>query len=114
MFGERPRRLYGEGEIPRQSGCGRNGKKKREGLRMGGKKMDGTSIGTVAAYTALFLRSMGALTAHSVQSTDLHVIDRYVEGIKVGHVALYTVMFGKQKLLWYETLKEAIDAAEIA
>jgi hypothetical protein len=52
--------------------------KKSKSRRRGGKKVDGESTGTVdfvvAAYTALFLHDMGAPTAHSVQSSDLHVI----------------------------------------
>jgi hypothetical protein len=84
-------------------------------LCMGGKKkVDGKSTGTVAAYTALFLSYLRALTAHDVQSSDIHVIGRYVEGIKRGHEALYRVMLGDRKMLWCETLEEAINAAEMA
>jgi hypothetical protein len=88
--------------------------KKWKALRMRGKKAKGKSPGTVAAYTALFLRYLAAFSAHGVQSSDVHVIGRYVEGIKMEHEALYTVMLGAQMLLLYETLQEAIDAAEIA
>ena len=83
-------------------------------LCMGGKKVDGKSTGSVAAYTALFLRHLTAVSEHGAQSSDAHVIGRYVEGIKMGREALYTVMFGERKLLLYETLQEAIDAAKIA
>ena len=88
-------------------------------LRMGVKNVDGSETGgkstwTVMAYTALFLRYMRGLTSHSVQTNDVLVIDRYVAGIKSGYEALYKVMLGVQKVLWFDTLKEAIDAAEIA
>jgi hypothetical protein len=88
--------------------------RKRRALRMRGRKAGGKSAGTVAAYTALFLRDLAAFSAHGVQSSDLLVIERYVEGIEMGHVALYTVMFGRRKLLLYDTLQEAIDAASLA
>ena len=88
--------------------------KKWTSLRMGGRKVKGKSTGTVAAYTALFLRCLRAFTAHDVQSSDVDVMGRYVAGIRLGHVALYRVMVGKQQLLLYETLQEAIDAAEHA
>ena len=90
-----------------------------EALRMGVKNIDGSESGgkstwTVMAYTALFLHYMRALTAHSVQTTDVLVIIKYVGGIKSGYDALYKVMLGVQKVLWFDTLKEAIEAAEIA
>jgi hypothetical protein len=88
-------------------------------LRMGVKSTDGTVTGgkstaTVAAYTALFIQYMRALTAHNVNTSDILVIDRYVDGIKLGYEELYTVMLGEQKVLWFDSLTEAIDAAEIA
>jgi hypothetical protein len=90
-----------------------------QSLRMGVKNVDGSETGgkstwTVMAYTALFLHYMRALTVHSVQTTDILVIDRYVAGIKAGYEALYKVMLGVQRVLWFDSLKEAIDAAEVA
>ena len=88
-------------------------------LRMGVKNVDGSEVGgkstwTVASYTALFLHYMRALTSHSVQTDDRLVIDRYVEGIRTGYDALFKVMMGVQKVLWFDTLREAMDAAEVA
>jgi hypothetical protein len=90
-----------------------------QALRMGVKNADGSETGgkatwTVAAYTVLFLKYMRQLTPHSIQTDEIVIIDRYVAGIKVGYEALYKVMLGVQKVLWFDTLKEAIDAAEIA
>ena len=75
--------------------------------------MGGKSTWTVASYTALFLHYMRA-TSHSVQTDDRLVIDRYVEGIRTGYDALFKVMMGVQKVLWFDTLREAMDAAEVA
>jgi hypothetical protein len=87
-----------------------------EVLRMGVKNADGSEIGgkstrTVAAYSALFLHYMRALTTHSVLTEDLLVINRYVGGIRIGYDALYKVILGVHKVLWYDTLQEAIEAA---
>ena len=88
-------------------------------LRMGVRNVDGSEVGgkstwTVSSYNALFLHYMRALTSHSVQTEDRLVIDRYVDGIRIGYDALYKVMMGVQKILHYETLREAMDAAEVA
>jgi len=90
-----------------------------QALRMGVKNKDGSETGgkstwTVSAYTDLFLNYMRYLTSHTVNTTDILVIDRYVLGIKVGYDALYKVMLGVQKVLRYETLAEAIEGAHIA
>ena len=87
-----------------------------EALRMGTKNADGSETGgkatwTVAAYSSLFLHYLRALTTHSVMTEDLLVINRYVTGIKLGYEALYKVMLGVQKVLWYDNLQEAIEAA---
>jgi hypothetical protein len=90
-----------------------------QALRMGVKNVDGSETGgkstwTVLAYTTLFLKYMRALTPHSIQTEEIVIIDRYVAGIKIGYETLYKVMLGVQKVLWFDTLKEAMDAAEIA
>jgi hypothetical protein len=90
-----------------------------EALRMGVKNADGSETGgkstwTVAAYTAQFLQFMRALTSHSPATSDLLVINRYVTGIRLGYESLWKVMLGVQKVLWYETLQEAIEAAHQA
>jgi hypothetical protein len=90
-----------------------------QALRMGVKNADGTETGgkstwSVAAYTALFIKYMRALTSHSIQTGEVVIIDRYVGGIKSGYEILYKAMLGVQKILWFDTLREAIDAAEIA
>jgi hypothetical protein len=90
-----------------------------QALRMGVKNVDGSETGgkatwTVLAYTTLFLKYMRHLTPHSVQTQEIVIIDRYVAGIKSGYDALYKVMLGVQRVLWFDTLKEAMDAAEIA
>ena len=87
-----------------------------EVMRMGVKNADGSDTGgkstyTVAAYTTLFMHYMRALTSHSVVTADLLVINRYVAGIRLGWEPLYKVMLGVQKVLWYDTLQEAIEAA---
>jgi len=90
-----------------------------QALRMGVKNVDGSETGgkstwTVIAYNTLFLKYMRALTSHSIQTEEIVIIDRYVNGIKVGYETLYKTMLGAQKVLWFDTLKEAMDAAEIA
>jgi hypothetical protein len=90
-----------------------------QALRMGVKNADGSETGgkatwTVAAYTALFLKCMRQLTTHSIQTTEVVIIDRYVAGIKQGYETLWRVMLGVQQVLWYDTLMEAIDGAENA
>ena len=99
---------------PRSGARPSSGDERWSTLRMGGKKAGGKSTATVAAYTALFLRCLTAVSADGAQSSDLHVIGCYVGGIKMGRGALYTAMLGVHKLLLYETLQEAIDAAQIA
>lgn len=90
-----------------------------QALRMGIKNKDGSETGgkstwTVSAYTDLFLTYMRYLTSHTVNTTDILVIDRYVLGIKVGYDALYKAMLGVQRVLRFETLAEAIEGAHIA
>jgi hypothetical protein len=87
-----------------------------EVLRMGIRNTDGSESGgkatyTVAAYTDQFLHYMRALTVHSVVTTDLLVINRYVAGIRLGWESLYKVMLGVQRVLWFDSLQEAIEAA---
>jgi hypothetical protein len=89
-------------------------------LRMGTKNADGTESGgkstrTVKAYTAEFVRLMRALApGHGLQTTDLLIKDRYLQGIKVGYPSLYAVMLGNDKVLRYETLNDAIEGAQMA
>jgi hypothetical protein len=89
-------------------------------LRMGTKNADGTETGgkstrTVKSYTAEFIRLMRALMpGHGIQTTDLLVKDRYEQGIKSGYPALYAVMLGRDQVLRFTTLGDAIEAAEVA
>lgn len=89
-------------------------------LRMGTKNADGTESGgkstrTVRAYTAEFVRLMRALAPrHGLQTTDLLIKDRYLQGIRIGYPGLYAVMLGNEKVLRYETLNDAIEGAQIA
>jgi hypothetical protein len=89
-------------------------------LRMGVKSAEGMDPGkstrTVSSYTNRFLFYMRRLTMHSVQTTDVLVIDRYVLGIREGYQALYDAMWTAQKTPSprFATLQEAIKAAEDA
>jgi hypothetical protein len=89
-----------------------------QALRMGIKNADGTDTGkstwSVKSYTNRFLHYMRLLTTHSVQTSDVLVIDRYVMGIRTGYEALWRAMLGVQRVLTFATLQEAIDAAEVA
>ena len=88
-------------------------------LRMGIENSDGTKTGgkstyTVKAYTAHFTRLMRALTQHTVLTNDMLVIDRYLEGIRVGYSALWKEMRGNHAVFSYDTLAEAITGAQVA
>jgi hypothetical protein len=91
-----------------------------QGLRMGVRNADGANTGkatrTVAAYTNRFLYYMRALTNHSVQTTEVLVIDRYVHGIRVGYTGLYDAIMVAQRTPSprFDTLQDAIDAAQDA
>jgi hypothetical protein len=91
-----------------------------QALRMGVRNADaldnGKSTRTVNAYTNRFIHYLRSLTSHTVQTTEVLVIDRYVGGIREGYPALYDVMLGVQKTpsLRFATLQEAIYAAEEA
>jgi hypothetical protein len=88
-------------------------------LRMGIENADGTKVGgrstyTVKAYTSQFTRLMRALTSHTLLTTDLLVIDRYLQGIRVGYTALWNEMKGLHSVLIYDSLSEAITGAQVA
>jgi hypothetical protein len=83
-----------------------------EALRMGAHGDKATR--TVAQYTNLFNTLMMALTDHTHLTRDLLVIDRYVRGIKDGYPALHAAMLGKDKILNYDTLSEAVEGAQLA
>jgi hypothetical protein len=88
-------------------------------LRMGVENADGTRKGgkstyTVKDYTSQFTRLMRSLTSHTLQTTDLLVIDRYLQGIKLGYSALYNEMRGMHTLLHYDSLATAITGAQVA
>jgi hypothetical protein len=89
-------------------------------LRMGTRNADGTETGgkstrTVKSYTAEFVRLMRALLpGQGIQTTNLLVKDRYEQGIKSGYPALYAVMLGRDQVLRFTTLGDAIEAAELA
>lgn len=88
-------------------------------LRMGAKNSDGTEIGgkstyTVKAYTIHFTRLMRSLTSHTSLTTDLAIIDRYCEGIRIGYPTLWTEMKGMHAVLSYDTLSDAIIGAQVA
>ena len=89
-----------------------------QALRMGIKSADGSDTGkstrTVKSYTNRFLHYMRLLTSHTVQTSDVLVIDRYVAGIRTGYEALWRAMLGVQRVLTFATLQEAIEAAEVA
>jgi hypothetical protein len=89
-----------------------------QALRMGIKGADGTDTGkstwSVKSYTNRFLHYMRLLTTHTVQTSDVLVIDRYVLGIRTGYEVLYRVMLGVQRVLRFASLQEAISAAEEA
>ena len=88
-------------------------------LRMGIKNPDGSETGgkstyTVKAYTAHFTRLMRALTPHTSLTTELAIIDRYCEGVRIGYPALWTEMKGMHAVLSYDTLAEAVSGAQVA
>ena len=88
-------------------------------LRMGVKNNDGTEVGgkstyTVKAYTSHFTRLMRALTPHTPLTTDLAVIDRYCEGVRIGYPTLWAEMKGMHSVLSYDTLSDAITGAQVA
>jgi hypothetical protein len=91
-------------------------------LVMGIKNTDGTHTGgkatyTVKSYTDLFTRFMKSLTSHTLLTHDIVVIDRYTRGIQVGYPALWSEMKAQSKQSidpQYDTLTEAITAAELA
>jgi hypothetical protein len=88
-------------------------------LRMGVENADGSRVGgkstyTVKAYTAQFTRLMRSLTSHTLLTTDLLVIDRYLQGIRVGYSALWAEMKGMHSVLIYDSLADAINGAQIA
>jgi hypothetical protein len=88
-------------------------------LRMGVKNSDGTEIGgkstyTVKAYTTQFTRLMRDLTCHTALTTDLAVIDRYCEGIRIGYPGLWNEMKGMHAVLSYDTLSDAVIGAQVA
>ena len=89
-----------------------------QALRMGIKGADGTDTGkstwSVKSYTNRFLHYMRLLTTHTMQTSDVLVIDRYVMGIRTGYELLYRVMLGVQRVLRFASLQEAISAAEEA
>ena len=89
-----------------------------QALRMGIKGADGMDTGkstwTVQSYTNRFLHYLRQLTEHTAQTSDILVIDRYVQGIRTGYEPLYTGMLGVQKVLRFASLQEAITAAEEA
>ena len=89
-----------------------------QALRMGIRSPDGTDTGkstrTVKSYTNRFLHYLRRLTDHSVQTSDVLVIDRYVAGIRTGYEALWRAMLGVQHVLSFATLQDAIEAAEVA
>jgi hypothetical protein len=68
----------------------------------------------VKAYTAQFTRLMRALTPHTSLTTDLAIIDRYCEGVRIGYPALWNEMKGMHAVLSYDTLAEAISGAQVA
>lgn len=88
-------------------------------LRMGVKNTDGTEVGgkstyTVKAYTSHFTRLMRALTPHTPLTTDLAIIDRYCEGVRIGYPTLWAEMKGMHSVLSYDTLSDAITGAQVA
>ena len=88
-------------------------------LTMGIKNSDGSESGgkstyTVKAYTTHFTRLMRALTTHTPLTDDLATIDRYNEGIRIGCPAIWAEMKGMHAVLSYDTLSEAISAAQVA
>ena len=88
-------------------------------LRMGEKNADGSETGgaatrTVKDYTARFCHYMRILTSHDVRTTEFLVITHYVEGIRLGYEALHRAMKGTQLVLRFDTLQEAIEAAQLA
>lgn len=88
-------------------------------LRMGTENGDGTRVGgkatyTVKDYTGHFNRLMRALTQHTLLTTDLLVIDRYLQGIRTGYTALWVEMKGNHSVLSYESLSDAITGAQVA
>ncbi len=89
-----------------------------QALRMGIRNADGSDTGkstwTVKSYTNRFLHYMRLLTSHTVQTSDVLVIDRYTAGIRTGYEALWKTMMGVQRVLTFATLQEAIEAAEVA
>lgn len=88
-------------------------------LRMGVKNTDGTEVGgkstySVKGYTTQFTRLMRALTPHTSLTSDLAIIDRYCEGIRIGYPSLWNEMKGLHSVLSYDTLGEAILGAQVA
>jgi hypothetical protein len=57
---------------------------------------------------------MRALTSHTLLTTDLLVIDRYLQGIRVGYIALWNEMKDLHSVLIYDSLGEAITGAQVA
>ena len=80
------------------------------GLRMGTR-----STTSVKAYTDRFVALMRRLVPEHTRDTgDLLVRQRYLQGIELGYRRLYREMLGGHSVLSYNTLSEAIAAAEVA
>jgi hypothetical protein len=69
---------------------------------------------TVRQYTDRFVELMRALTTHEISTLDIATIDNYVEGIRCGYEALYVAMKGADRVVQYDSLIEARDAALLA
>jgi hypothetical protein len=92
--------------------------KQWEDLVMGIKSEDGKDTGkstrTVESYTNRFLFYMRRLTDHTTQTKDILVLQRYLRGIRDGWRGLYLTMLGVQPVLRFDTLQDAIVAAQLA
>jgi hypothetical protein len=85
-------------------------------LTMGdwGENDPGTATRTVRQYTDLFLEYMYTLTEHQITTVDIPVVEKYVDGIRLGYPKLYEVMRGSELVTDYKSLIAARDAAILA